>query len=447
MLGFVIFPRFIMDAVLMPDLRDDFNLHIFTDRTAALSGTRFSLGGLFGYFPIAVGMVCHIELFTAGAFLPVLGFVIFPCFIVNIVRMNRNRLFLRIFADGAGTFSGTCFGCGRLLCYRPITESMVAHFSFLAAAAFLPVLGFILLPVAVAVLMFKHWNGFGLHIVADRAVTLSGTSLGFGGRLRLSPIAVDMVCHIQLFTTGTLLPVISIIIFPCFIVNIVRMNRQRLFLRIFADGAGTFSGTCFGCGRLLCYRPITESMVGYSILINFFAVVAYLPVCSRTATPVVGIVMLVFSVSINLLIAAGKAPPFTYVILRIYIIIDQLPFAEVMGALFRFLSAAAFFPMLGSIIFPAAEAVFMGGSRPLSAAGIAADCPVAPGVSLPYGIIAVRIAGKVNLSGPYFKRIRILRLSDILRIEKYPPVYLNAFCLEYLTVQYQLRLILKIRAA
>ena len=188
-------------------------------------------------------------------------------------------------------------------------------------------------------------------------------------------------------------------------------------------------------------------MVGYSILINFFAVVAFLPVCSRTASPVVGIVMLVFPVSINLLIAAGKALPFTYVILRIYIIIDQLPFAEVMGALFRFLSAAAFFPMLGSIIFPAAEAVFMGGSRPLSAAGIAADCPVAPGVSLPYGIIAVRIAGKVNLSGPYFKRIRILRLSDILRIEKYPPVYLNAFCLEYLTVQYQLRLILKIRAA
>ena len=304
-----------------------------------------------------------------------LGFILLPVAVA--VFMNRNRLFLLIFADGAGTFSGTCFGCGRLLCYRPIIESMVAHFSFIAAGAFLPVLGFILLPVAVAVLM----------------------------------------------------------------------NRNRLFLRIFADGAGTFSGTCFGCGRLLCYRPIIESMVGYSILINFFAVVAFLPVCSRTATPVVGIVMLVFPVSINLLIAAGKAPPFTYVILRIYIIIDQLPFAEVMGALFRFLSAAAFFPMLGSIIFPAAEAVFMGGSRPLSAAGIAADCPVAPGVSLPYGIRAVRIAGKVNLSGPYFKRIRILRLSDILRIEKYPPVYLNAFCLEYLAVQYQLRLILKIRAA
>ena len=311
MLGIVIFPRFIMDAVLMPDLRDDFNLHVFADLTAALSGTRFGFSGLFGYFPIAVDMVCHIQLFTAGAFLPVLGFVIFPCFvmdamlmfkhrngfglhivadravtcfgaffglggrlrhspfavgmvchiqlftagtllpvisiiifpcfIVNIVRMNRQRLCLRIFADGAGAFSGTCFGCGRLLCYRPITESMVAHFSFLAAAAFLPVLGFILLPVAVAVLMFKHWNGFGLHIVADRAVTLSGTSLGFGGRLRHSPFAVGMVCHIQLFTTGTLLPVISIIIFPCFIVNIVRMNRQRLCLRIFADGAGAFS--------------------------------------------------------------------------------------------------------------------------------------------------------------------------------------------------------------
>ena len=56
--------------------------------------------------------------------------------------------------------------------------------------------------------MFKHWNGFGLHIVADRAVTLSGTSLGFGGRLRLSPIAVDMVCHIQPFAAGAFLPVL-----------------------------------------------------------------------------------------------------------------------------------------------------------------------------------------------------------------------------------------------
>src|SRR5699024_677562 len=168
----------------------------------------FGLGGLFGYFPIAVDMVCHIQPFAAGAFLPVLGIVIFPCFIMDAVFMNRNRLFLRIFADGAGTFSGTRFGCGRLLCYRPIIESMVAHFSFLAAAAFLPVLGFILLPVAVAVLMFKHWNGFGLHIVADRAVTLSGTSLGFGGRLRLSPIAVDMVCHIQPFAAGAFLPVL-----------------------------------------------------------------------------------------------------------------------------------------------------------------------------------------------------------------------------------------------
>ena len=125
---------------------------------------------------------------------------------------------------------------------------------------------------------------------------------------------------------------------------------------------------------------------------------------------------------------------------------DQLPFAEVMGALFRYLSAAAFFPMLGSIIFPAAEAVFMGGrSRPLSAAGIAAVYPVAPVVSMPYGINAVRIAGKVNLSGPYSKLICLLRLFEI--IEKYPSVYLNAFCLEYTVVLlYQLRLILKICA-
>ena len=311
MLGFVIFPRFIMDAVLMPDLRDDFNLHIFTDRAVTLSGTRFSLGGLFGYFPIAVGMVCHIQLFTAGAFLPVVGFVIFPCFVMD------------------------------------------------------------------TVLMLKHRNVFDLHVFADRAAALLGAFFGLSSLFGCFPIAVDMVCHIQPFAAGAFLPVLGFVIFPCFIVNIVRMNRQRLCLRIFADGAGTFSGTCFGCGRLLCYRPITESMVAH----------------------------------------------------------------------FSFLAAAALLPVIGAIILPAAEAVFMGGSRPLSAAGIAADCPVAPGVSLPYGIRAVRIAGKVNLSGPYFKRIRILRLSDILRIEKYPPVYLNAFCLEYLTVQYQLRLILKIRAA
>ena len=375
-----------------------------------------------------------------------LGFVIFPCFIVNIVRMNRQRLCLRIFADGAGAFSGTCFGCGGLLCYRPIIESMVAHFSFLAAAAFLPVLGFIFLPIAVAVLMFKHRNGFGLHIVADRAVTCFGAFFGLGGRLRHSPFAVGMVCHIQLFTTGTLLPVISIIIFPCFIVNIVRMDRNRLFLRIFADGAGAFFCTCFGFGGRLGFYPVSESMVARSILINFSAVAAFLPVPSRTSAPVV-VNVLVFPVSINLLIAAGKAPPFTYVILRIYIIIDQLPFAEVMGALFRSLSAAALLPVIGVIFLPAIEAVFMGGSRLLSAAGIAADCPVAPFTPTCYHILAVWVTDNVNRPGPYFKRIRILRLSDILRIEKYPPVYLNAFCLEYLAVQYQLRLILKIRAA
>ena len=252
---------------------------------------------------------------------------------------------------------------------------MVAHFSFLAAAAFLPVLGFILLPVAVAVLMFKHWNGFGLHIVADRAVTLSGTSLGFGGRLRLSPIAVDMVCHIQPFAAGAFLPVLGIVIFPCFIMDAVFMNRNRLFLRIFADGAGTFSGTCFGCGRLLCYRPIIESMVAH----------------------------------------------------------------------FSFIAAGAFFPMLGSIIFPAAVAVFMGGSRPLSAAGIAADCPVAPFTPTCYHILAVWVTDNVNRPGPYFKRICLLRMCEI--IEKYIRFYLNAFLLDQRAVQYQLHLILKIRAA
>ena len=101
-------------------------------------------------------------------------------------------------------------------------------------------LGVITLPVAVDVLMFKHRNGFGLNMVADRAVTLSGASLGFGSRLRLFPIAVAVLRHIQLFTAGAFLPVLGIVIFPFFVVNIVRMDRNRLFLRIFADGAGAF---------------------------------------------------------------------------------------------------------------------------------------------------------------------------------------------------------------
>ena len=63
-------------------------------------------------------------------------------------------------------------------------------------------------------LMFKHRNGFGLNMVADRAVTCFGAFFGLGGRLRHAPFAVGMVCHIQLFTTGTLLPVIGVIFLP-----------------------------------------------------------------------------------------------------------------------------------------------------------------------------------------------------------------------------------------
>ena len=236
-LGFVIFPFFVVNIVRMN--RQRLCLRIFADGAGAFSGTCFGCGGLLCYRPIIEGVVGYIKLFPAGTQSPMLGVVLFP-FVVMTVLMNRQGFSILVVTSGAGALSGTCFGCGRLLCYRPIIESMVAHFSFLAAAAFLPVLDFILLPVVVAVLMFKLWNGFGLNMVADRAVTCFGAFFGLGGRLRHSPFAVGMVCHIQLFTTGTLLPVISIIIFPCFIVNIVRMNRQRLFLRIFADGAGAF---------------------------------------------------------------------------------------------------------------------------------------------------------------------------------------------------------------
>ena len=292
-----------------------------------------------------------------------LGFVIFPCFIVNIVRMNRQRLCLRIFADGAGAFSGTCFGCGGLLCYRPIIESMVAHFSFLAAAAFLPVLGFILLPVAVAVLMFKHWNGFGLHIVADRAVTLSGTSLGFGGRLRLSPIAVDMVCHIQPFAAGAFLPVVGIVIFPCFIMDAVFMNRNRLFLRIFADGAGTFSGTCFGCGRLLCYRPITESMVAH---FSFLAAAAFLPVLGFILLPVaVAVLMFKHWNGFGLHIVADRAVTLSGTSLGFGGRLRLSPIAVDMVCHIQPFAAGAFLPVVGIVIFPCfiMDAVFMNRNR------------------------------------------------------------------------------------
>ena len=237
MLGFVIFPCFIVNIVRMN--RQRLCLRIFADGAGAFSGTCFGCGGLLCYRPIIEGVVGYIKLFPAGTQSPMLGVVLFP-FVVMTVLMNRQDFTILVVTSGAGAFSGTCFGCGGLLCYRPIIESMVAHFSFLAAAAFLPVLGVITLPVAVDVLMFKHRNGFGLHIVADRAVTLSGASLGFGSRLRLFPIAVAVLRHIQLFTAGAFLPVLGIVIFPFFVVNIVRMDRNRLFLRIFADGAGAF---------------------------------------------------------------------------------------------------------------------------------------------------------------------------------------------------------------
>ena len=295
-------------------------------------------------------MVCHIELFTAGAFLPVLGFVIFPCFIVNIVRMNRQRLCLRIFADGAGAFSGTCFGCGGLLCYRPIIESMVAHFSFLAAAAFLPVLGFIFLPIAVAVLMFKHRNGFGLHIVADRAVTCFGAFFGLGGRLRHSPFAVGMVCHIQLFTTGTLLPVINIIIFPCFVMDAVFMNRNRLCLRIFADGAGAFSGTCFGCGGLLCYRPIIESMVAH---FSFLAAAAFLPVLGFIFLPIaVAVLMFKHRNGFGLHIVADRAVTCFGAFFGLGGRLRHSPFAVGMVCHIQLFTTGTLLPVISIIIFP-----------------------------------------------------------------------------------------------
>ena len=238
MLGFVIFPFFVVNIVRMN--RQRLCLRIFADGAGALSGTCFGCGGLLCYRPIIEGVVGYIKLFPAGTQSPMLGVVLFP-FVVMTVLMNRQGFSILVVTSGAGALSGTCFGCGRLLCYRPIIESMVAHFSFLAAAAFLPVLDFILLPVVVAVLMFKLWNGFGLNMVADRAVTCFGAFFGLGGRLRHAPFAVGMVCHIQLFAAGAFLPVVGIVIFPFFVVNIVRMNRQRLCLRIFADGAGALS--------------------------------------------------------------------------------------------------------------------------------------------------------------------------------------------------------------
>ena len=187
-------------------------------------------------------MVCHIQLFTAGAFLPVLGFVIFPCFVMD------------------------------------------------------------------AMLMFKHRNGFGLNMVADRAVTCFGAFFGLGGRLRHAPFAVGMVCHIQLFTTGTLLPVISIIIFPCFIMDAVYMDRNRLFLRIFADGAGALPGTLLRCGGRLRHAPFAVGMVCH---IQLFTTGTLLPVIGVIFLPAIEDVFMGGSRTLSTTAGAFKCSPVT----------------------------------------------------------------------------------------------------------------------------------------
>ena len=214
--------------------------------------------------------------------------------------------------------------------------------------------------------MFKLRNGFGLHIFANRTVTFSGTLFGLSGGRSYFPLAEGVVGQIELFPAGTLLPVLGFVIFPCLVMDAVLMDRQCFDILVSAGGAGALSGTCFLCGGG-CYRPLAEG------------------VASR----------------------------------------------------FGFLAAAAFFPVLGFIALPASITVLMRlGIRIYSTAGIAADCPVAPFTPTCYRILAVRVTDNVNRPGSYFKRIRIFRLCDILRREKHPPVYLNAFRLEHLAVQY-----------
>ena len=75
--------------------------------------------------------------------LPVLGFILLPVAVA--VLMNRNRLFLPIFADGQLRSLEPVSVVVGSFCYRPITESMVAHIQFFAAASIPSVLGFILL--------------------------------------------------------------------------------------------------------------------------------------------------------------------------------------------------------------------------------------------------------------------------------------------------------------
>ena len=167
---------------------------------------------------------------------------------------------------------------------------------------------------------------------------------------------------------------------------------------------------------------------------------------SRITAPVVAIVMLVFPVFINVLIATGTAKPFTHIFTRSWIIIDQLPFAEVMGALFRFLSAAAFFPMLGSIIFPAAEAVFMGGSRPLSAAGAFKCSPVTP-FSWVGNVFVGKLSDNDAASRPYFNCVIFASLRHQTAIKQMISQYCQIGTVNYCLAELQLKLVLILAAA
>ena len=168
---------------------------------------------------------------------------------------------------------------------------------------------------------------------------------------------------------------------------------------------------------------------------------------SRITAPVVAIVMLVFPVFINVLIATGTAKPFTHIFTRSWIIMDQLPFAEVMGALFRYLSAAALFPMLGSIIFPAAEAVFMGGSRTLSTTAGAFKCsPVTP-FSWAGNVFVGRLSDNDAASRPYFNCVIFASLRHQAAIKQMISLYCQIGTVNYCLAELQLKLVLILAAA
>ena len=140
--------------------------------------------------------------------------------------------------------------------------------------------------------------------------------------------------------------------------------------------------------------------------------------------------------------------PFAHISTRSWIIIDQLPFAEVMGSFFRFFSAATLLPVIGLIFLPAAVAVFMGlGFRLLSPAAGAFKCsPVAP-CSWVGNVFVGKLSDNDAASRPYFNCVIFASLRHQAAIKQMISLYCQIGTVNYCLAKLQLKLVLILAAA